>query len=430
MMTLTEKILAKNAGLSRVRPGQFILAEPDLGFANDLTAPPAIKEFSKYGKRVFAPEKVALIPDHFTPCKDIESATLVKLLRDFAREQVIPNFYEIGRMGVEHALLPEEGLITPGMVVIGADSHTCTHGALGAFATGVGSTDFAFFLLTGKAWFRVPETIRVRFSGRRRPWVSGKDLIIYLITKIGVDGARYKSLEFGGEVLATLPMDDRFTICNMVVEAGAKNGIIPPDKTTLGHLFRLKPGWATQNMDSILYPDEKAEYSRTMEIDVSELEPYVAAPDLPSNGHPVSELKEVKLDQVVIGSCTNGRISDLEIAAGVIKGKKVAPGVRLIVIPATQKVYQDALDKGYLKVFIQAGAVVSTPTCGPCLGGHMGVLAEGETCLATTNRNFTGRMGHPKSKVYLASPAVAAASAVTGCITHPAEVSEGSKQKR
>jgi len=421
-MTLTEKILAKKAGLSEVRPGQFILIEPDLGFANDLTAPPAIKEFARYGQRVFAPEKVALIPDHFTPCKDIESAALVKLLRGFAREQAIPHFYEIGQMGVEHVLLPEEGLITPGMVVIGADSHTCTHGALGAFATGVGSTDFAFFLLTGKAWFRVPETIRVQFSGKRRSWVSGKDLIIYLVTQIGVDGARYKSLEFGGEVLATLPMDERFTICNMVVEAGAKNGIIPPDKTTLGHLFRLKPGWATQNMELIIYPDEKAEYSQTIEIDVSELEPFVAAPDLPSNGHPVSELKEVKLDQVVIGSCTNGRISDLEIAAGIIKGKKIAPGLRLIVIPATQKVYQEALTKGYLKIFVQAGAVVSTPTCGPCLGGHMGVLAEGETALATTNRNFVGRMGHPKSKVYLASPAVAAASAITGYITHPAEV--------
>ena len=419
-MTLTEKILAKKAGLSQVKPGQFVLVEVDLGFANDLTAPPAIKEFEKYGEKVFAPEKVALIPDHFTPCKDIESATLVKMMREFARKQAISRFYEIGRVGVEHALLPEEGLILPGMVIIGADSHTCTHGALGAFATGCGSTDFAFFLLTGKAWFRVPETILVEFSGKIPAWVGGKDLILYLISRIGVDGARYQSLEFAGPAVAELSVDDRFTICNMAIEAGAKNGIIAPDSVTREYLYQVNPNWMYGNPDFAITPDAKVRYVKTIKIDISSMEPFVAAPDLPSNGYPASQLSDVKVDQVLIGSCTNGRLSDLRVAADILRGKKVAPGVRLLIIPATQRVYREAMAEGYIDIFIEAGSVVSTPTCGPCLGGHMGVLAEGEVALSTTNRNFVGRMGHPKSKVYLASAAVAAATAVTGRITHPA----------
>ena len=421
-MTLTEKILAKKSDRSELKPGKFVLVDIDLGFANDLTGPPAIKEFEKYGKKVFAPEKVAFIPDHFTPCKDIESAGLVKILREFSRKQNISRFYEIGRMGVEHALLPEEGLILPGTVVIGADSHTCTHGALGAFATGVGSTDLAFFFLTGKAWFRVPETIAVEFSGKLSEWVGGKDLILYLISKTGVDGARYKAFEFIGPVISRLPVDDRFSMCNMVIEAGAKNGIIAPDRITLDYLRQVNPVWVKNHPNFTLEPDPGAVYSENIKIDVSGLEPFVAAPDLPSNGHPVTELSGVKLDQVVIGSCTNGRTSDLKIAAGILKGKKVAEGLRLIVIPATQKIWQEALSEGYLKTFVESGAVVSTPTCGPCLGGHMGVLAEEEVALSTTNRNFVGRMGHPKSKVYLSSAAVAAASAVTGHITHPSAI--------
>ncbi|HNQ34579.1 MAG TPA: 3-isopropylmalate dehydratase large subunit [bacterium] len=421
-MTLSEQILSARSGQERLRPGQFILVDVDLGFANDLTAPPAIKEFRKYGSQVFDPGRVALVPDHFTPCKDIESAELVKLMRNFAHEQGIERFYEIGRVGVEHVLLPDAGLITPGMVVIGADSHTCTHGALGAFATGVGSTDFAFFLLTGKAWFRVPESIRVLLSGRLQSWVGGKDIVLYLISRLGVDGARYQTLEFAGETLAQLSMDDRFTICNMAIEAGAKNGIIPPDNVTMEYLYQVNPDWVNRHPGFALDPGKKAVYSREMKLDVSKLEPYVAAPDLPSNGHPVSELKEVKLDQVVIGSCTNGRLSDLKTAASVIKGRKVSSGTRLIVIPATQDVFRQAMAAGYLDTFVESGAVVTTPTCGPCLGGHTGVLAEGEVGLSTTNRNFVGRMGHPKSRLYLSSPAVAAASAVTGRITHPSEV--------
>ena len=421
-MTLTEKILAKKAGRPELKPGEFVLVDVDLGFANDLTGPPAIKEFEKYGDKVFAPEKVALIPDHFTPCKDIDSAGLVKILREFSRKQGISRFYEIGRMGVEHALLPEEGLILPGTIVIGADSHTCTHGALGAFATGVGSTDLAFFLLTGKAWLRVPETIAVEFSGKLPEWVGGKDLILYLISKTGVDGARYKTFEFIGPVISRLPVDDRFSMCNMAIEAGAKNGIIAPDRITLDYLRQVNPDWVNSHPDFTLNPDSKTVYSEKIEIDVSELEPFVAAPDLPSNGYPVSQFSDVKLDQVLIGSCTNGRISDLKIAAGILKGKKVAKSLRLIVIPATQKIWQEALKEGYLNTFVESGAAVSTPTCGPCLGGHMGVLAEGEVALSTTNRNFVGRMGHPRSKVYLSSAAVAAASAVTGRITHPSEV--------
>ncbi len=419
-MTLTEKILAKKTGLPLVRPGQFVLVDVDLGFANDLTAPPAIKEFEKYGEKVFAPEKVALIPDHFTPCKDIESAGLVRVMREFARRQNITHFYEIGRAGIEHVFLPEKGLILPGMVVIGADSHTCTHGALGAVAIGVGSTDFAFFLLTGKAWFRVPETILVEFSGRPSKWVSGKDLILYLISLIGVDGARYKSLEFTGQTLVELSMDDRFTICNMAVESGAKNGILYPDSLTREFLSQVNPHWLDTHPDGDLFPDADAHYLRKIKVDVTRLEPFVAAPDLPSNGYPVSEFSTVKIDQVLIGSCTNGRLSDLKAAAEILKGKKVAKGVRLIIIPATPKIYREAMAQGYLSIFLDAGAVISTPTCGPCLGGHMGVLAEGEVAISTTNRNFIGRMGHPGSKVYLASPAVAAASAVTGRITHPA----------
>jgi len=420
-MTITEKIIAAHAGRKSVKPGDFVYANVDIALGNDITAPIAIKEFAEAGiERVWDPERVALVPDHFTPNKDIASAQQAKVLRDFARAQGLTHYWEVGRMGVEHALLPEQGVVGPGDLVIGADSHTCTYGALGAFASGVGSTDLAAAMALGKVWLRVPESIKFVFTGSRGPWVSGKDFILHTIGKIGVSGALYRAMEFTGPAIQELPMDDRLSMCNMAIEAGAKNGIIPPDKVTRKYVRgRLEREAAWFRSDS------SAKYVATYEWDVTNLEPVVACPNLPQNTRPVRELKDVRIDQVVIGSCTNGRLSDLAVAAEILKGRRVAPGLRCLIFPATPTVGLDALRKGYLKIFMEAGAVVSTPTCGPCLGGHMGILAEGEVALATTNRNFTGRMGHPKSQVYLASPAVAAASAVTGRITHPAEVMGG-----
>ena len=416
-MTMTQKILAAHAGKAEVRAGELVMASLDLVLGNDITAPVAIKEFPKFGRtHVFDRAKVALVPDHFTPNKDIKAAAQCAAMRAFAKEQGIANYFEVGHdCGIEHALLPEKGLVTAGDLVIGADSHTCTYGALGAFATGVGSTDMAAGMSAGETWFRVPEAIRVVLKGKPRKWVGGKDAILHLIGLIGVDGARYQSLEFTGEGIANLSMDDRFTIANMAIEAGAKNGIFPVDDQTLAYLREhgAKP-------PRICAADPDAEYARTVEIDLAALEPTVAFPHLPSNVRPVREAGEVKIDQAVIGSCTNGRISDMRAAAEVMRGRKVADGVRAIVIPATQRIWLQALEEGLLKVFAEAGCVVSPPTCGPCLGGHMGILAKGERCIATTNRNFVGRMGHVESEVYLASPAVAAASAIAGCITAPA----------
>jgi len=417
-MTLAERIIAAHSGQSEVYPGQFVYADVDFCLGNDITAPIAIKEFEEAGlEKVFDRNRIALVPDHFTPSKDIASAQQVKTLRDFARSHQLEYFFEIGSMGVEHALLPEMGLVLPGDLVIGADSHTCTYGALGAFAVGVGSTDLAACFATGKVWLKVPETIKFLFNGRLPKWSSGKDLILFVIGDIGVDGALYKVMEFTGPAISALSIDDRFAICNMAVEAGAKAGIIPPDKITEKYVKgRAKRGY-------IMYSSNgTASYCQTKEYDASKITPQVALPNLPSNVQPVEALARIDIDQVVIGSCTNGRITDLRVAAGILKGKKVHPYVRLIVIPATQAIYLEAIKEGLIETFLKAGASVSTPTCGPCLGGHMGILAEGERCLATTNRNFPGRMGHPKSEVYLSSPAVAAASAITGRITHPAEV--------
>jgi len=417
-MTLAERIIAAHSGQSEVYPGQFVYADVDFCLGNDITAPIAIKEFEEAGlEKVFDRNRIALVPDHFTPSKDIASAQQVKTLRDFARSHQLEYFFEIGSMGVEHALLPEMGLVLPGDLVIGADSHTCTYGALGAFAVGVGSTDLAACFATGKVWLKVPETIKFLFNGRLPKWSSGKDLILFVIGDIGVDGALYKVMEFNGPAISALPIDDRFAICNMAVEAGAKAGIIPPDKITEKYV----KGRAKRSY--IMYSSNgAASYCQTKEYDASKITPQVALPNLPSNVQPVEALARIDIDQVVIGSCTNGRITDLRVAAGILKGKKVHPYVRLIVIPATQAIYLEAIKEGLIETFLKAGASVSTPTCGPCLGGHMGILAEGERCLATTNRNFPGRMGHPKSEVYLSSPAVAAASAITGRITHPAEV--------
>jgi 3-isopropylmalate/(R)-2-methylmalate dehydratase large subunit len=417
-MTLAERIIAAHSGQSEVYPGQFVYADVDFCLGNDITAPIAIKEFEEAGlEKVFDRNRIALVPDHFTPSKDIASAQQVKTLRDFARRHQLEYFFEIGSMGVEHALLPEMGLVLPGDLVIGADSHTCTYGALGAFAVGVGSTDLAACFATGKVWLKVPETIKFLFNGRLPKWSSGKDLILFVIGDIGVDGALYKVMEFTGPAISALPIDDRFAICNMAVEAGAKAGIIPPDKITEKYVKgRAKRGYTMYSSNGT------ASYCQTKEYDASKITPQVALPNLPSNVQPVEALARIGIDQVVIGSCTNGRITDLRVAAGLLKGKKVHPYVRLIVIPATQAIYLEAIKEGLIETFLKAGASVSTPTCGPCLGGHMGILAEGERCLATTNRNFPGRMGHPKSEVYLSSPAVAAASAITGRITHPAEV--------
>ena len=415
-MTMTQKIFAAHAGRDEVHAGELVMAKLDLVLGNDITTPVAIGAFPKFGKeKVFDKTKIALVPDHFTPNKDIKAAAQCACMRAFAREQGIVNYFEVGHdCGIEHALLPEKGLVTAGDLVIGADSHTCTYGALGAFSTGVGSTDMAAGMSAGETWFRVPSAIKVVLRGRPRKWVGGKDVILHLIGLIGVDGARYQSLEFTGEGVSALSMDDRFSIANMAIEAGAKNGIFPVDDQTLAY---LKAHGA--KAPRVYAADPDAAYDRTVEIDLTALEPTVAFPHLPENTKKISEVGEVKIDQVVIGSCTNGRIGDLRIAAEILKGKKVAPNVRCIVIPATQRVYLQALEEGLLKTFVEAGCAVSTPTCGPCLGGHMGILAKGERCVATTNRNFVGRMGHVESEVYLASPAVAAASAIAGRIAGP-----------
>ncbi|NLO81956.1 MAG: 3-isopropylmalate dehydratase large subunit [Clostridiales bacterium] len=417
-MTMTQKILAAHAGLDKVEAGQLIMAKLDLVLGNDITAPVAIREFKRMGVRqVFDKKKVALVPDHFTPNKDIKSAEQCKMIREFAYDMDIENYFEIGQMGVEHALLPEKGLVVPGDVVIGADSHTCTYGALGAFSTGVGSTDMAAGMATGQAWFKVPEAIKFVLKGSLGKWVSGKDVILHIIGMIGVDGALYQSMEFDGEGLSSLSMDDRFTIANMAIEAGAKNGIFPVDDATIEYVKEH-----SDREYKVYEADEDARYREVFEIDLSSITPTVAFPHLPENVRTFDHIDEIPIHQVVIGSCTNGRLGDLRIAAQILKGHKVHPRVRAIVIPATQNIYLQAMREGLLEIFIEAGAVVSTPTCGPCLGGHMGILAKGERAVATTNRNFVGRMGHPESEVYLASPAVAAASAITGKISSPEEV--------
>lgn len=417
-MTITEKILAKHSGKDRVEPGEFINARVDFVLANDVTAPPAIREFEKMGaKNVFDPERVALVPDHFVPNKDIKSAENSKLIREFARKQGIKYFFEVGRMGIEHVILPELGLVLPGDVVIGADSHTCTYGAIGAFSTGVGSTDMAAAMALGEIWLKVPLSLKFVYHGKRGKWVGGKDLILYTIGKIGVDGALYRAMEFTGEVVKSLSIDDRFTMANMAIEAGAKSGIFDPDEVALEY---VRPRAVREY--ELYHSDPDARYEKVYEFDVSEIEPQVAFPHLPENARPVSEAGDVRIDQAIIGSCTNGRITDLRLAAEVLKGRQVHRDVRLIVIPGTQAVYRQALDEGLISIFIDSGAAVSTPTCGPCLGGHMGILAKGERAISTTNRNFVGRMGHPESEVYLANPAVAAASAVLGRIASPEEV--------
>jgi 3-isopropylmalate/(R)-2-methylmalate dehydratase large subunit len=418
-MTLSEKILSAHCDRSHVKPGDLVEARLDFVFTNDITGPMSIRVFKDAGgERVFDRERVAIIPDHFVPNKDIPSAAQAKEVREFALEQHLPHYFEVGRMGIEHVLLPEQGLVLPGEVIIGADSHTCTYGALGAFATGVGSTDLGAALVTGMTWFRVPESIRFVYEGVLSAWVGGKDLILYTIGRIGVDGARYKAMEFAGPVIDRLPMSDRFTMSNMAVEAGAKVGLIAPDAVTEAYIKgRAKRAYTFYRSDA------DAAYEAVHAWDVSGLEPQVACPHLPENVRGVSDLQNVRIDQAVIGSCTNGRIEDLRIAAGLLKGRKVASHVRCIVIPGTPDVCRQALAEGLYQIFMDAEAVISTPTCGPCLGGYMGVLAAGERAVSTTNRNFVGRMGHVQSEVYLASPAVAAASAVAGRITHPADVS-------
>ncbi|MFT9496103.1 3-isopropylmalate dehydratase large subunit [Anaerosolibacter sp.] len=417
-MTMTQKILAAHAGVEKVEVGQLIQVDLDLVLGNDITAPVAVKEFAKMGlKEVFDKKKVAIVPDHFTPNKDIKSAEQCKCIREFAHDMEIENYFEIGEMGIEHGLIPEKGLVVPGDVAIGADSHTCTYGALGAFSTGIGSTDMAAGMATGKCWFKVPGAIKFVLKGKPAEWVSGKDIILHIIGMIGVDGALYKSMEFVGDGLKHLSMDDRFSMANMAIEAGGKNGIFPVDDLTLSYVKEH-----AQRSYKVYEADEDAVYDEVYEIDLSTLSPTVAFPHLPDNTRKIDEVGEVKIDQVVIGSCTNGRIEDLRVAAKILDGKKVAKGVRVIVFPVTQKVYLQAIEEGLIQTFIKAGVVVSTPTCGPCLGGHMGILAKGERAIATTNRNFVGRMGHPESEVYLASPAVAAASALTGKITNPKDV--------
>ncbi len=417
-MTITEKIFAAHSNNSSVKPGQLINAKVDLALGNDITAPIAIKEVRKMGiKKVFDKERVVLVPDHFTPNKDIKSAEQVKMLRDFAADYNLTNYFEVGCMGVEHALLPEQGLSLPGDLIIGADSHTCTYGALGAFSTGVGSTDLAAAMITGEIWLKTPASLKFIFNGKLNKWVSGKDLILYVIGKIGVDGALYKSMEFCGPVIKNLDMSNRMTMCNMAIEAGGKNGIIEPDEITENYVkTRAKRKY------TFYKSDDDAVYEKIFDINVNDIEPLVALPHLPENVKPVKDVKNIKIDQVVIGSCTNGRFEDLEIAAKILKGKKVAKNVRCIIIPATQKIWQQAMNAGFFDIFVEANAVVSTPTCGPCLGGHMGILAKGERAVATTNRNFVGRMGDVESEVYLTNPAVAAASAITGKISHPDEV--------
>ncbi|MDE5770033.1 MAG: 3-isopropylmalate dehydratase large subunit [Ruminococcus sp.] len=417
-MTMTQKILAAHAGLESVQAGQLILANLDLVLGNDITSPVAIKEFAKLNKEnVFDKDKVTMVMDHFAPNKDIKAAEQCKMCRDFCGEKEVTHFYDVGRMGIEHALLPEKGLVTCGNVVIGADSHTCTYGALGAFSTGVGSTDMACGMAIGKAWFKVPSAIKLNLIGKLRKYVSGKDVILHIIGKIGVDGALYRSMEFTGEGLSSLSMADRLCIANMAIEAGAKNGIFEVDDITLEY---IKAHGAKE--PTVYKADEDAVYDEVIDINLSEIEPTVSFPHLPENAKTFDQFGDIEINQVVIGSCTNGRLEDLQEAAEIMKGKQCAKNVRVIIIPATQQIYLDAMEQGLMKIFIESGAVVSTPTCGPCLGGHMGILAEGERAVATTNRNFVGRMGHVKSEVYLASPAVAAASAITGKISSPWEV--------
>ena len=417
-MTMTQKILAAHAGLESVTAGQLIRAKLDLVLGNDITTPVAINEFTKNGfDTVFDKDKIAIVLDHFVPNKDIKAAQQSKQCREFACTHCVSHFYDVGKMGIEHALLPEQGVVTAGDCIIGADSHTCTYGALGAFSTGVGSTDMAAGMATGKAWFKVPSAIRFELTGKLPANCSGKDVILTIIGRIGVDGALYKSMEFTGPGVASLSMDDRLCICNMAIEAGAKNGIFPVDDVTLAYLEGR-----SERKPRIFEADSDAVYEQTIEIDLSAIVPTVACPHLPENTHPASELGDIKIDQVVIGSCTNGRMEDMEAAYKTLNGKTVAPGVRCIIIPATMQIYKECVKRGYVTAFIDSGAVVSTPTCGPCLGGYMGILAAGERCIATTNRNFVGRMGHVDSEVYLASPATAAASALTGYITAPKEV--------
>jgi 3-isopropylmalate/(R)-2-methylmalate dehydratase large subunit len=417
-MTMTQKILAEHAGLEKVEAGQLINTRLDMVLGNDITTPVAIKEFKRIGiDGVFDKNKIAIVPDHFTPNKDIKSAEQAKMIKEFAREMGIVNYFEVGRMGIEHALLPEKGLVVPGDVVIGADSHTCTYGALGAFSTGIGSTDMAAGMATGEAWFKVPEAIKFVLKGNVKGWVSGKDVILHIIGMIGVDGALYKTMEFTGEGLKSLSMDDRFSMANMAIEAGAKNGIFDVDEKTLEYVkdHSTKPY-------KVYSADSDAVYEKTYEITLDDIKPTVAFPHLPGNTRTIDNVGVVKIDQVVIGSCTNGRIEDMRVAASILKGRKVHPDVRCIVIPATQLIWKQAMQEGLFDIFVDSGAAVSTPTCGPCLGGHMGILAKGERAVATTNRNFVGRMGHPESEVYLASPAIAAASAVAGRIASPDEL--------
>lgn len=417
-MTMTQKILAIHSGLDSVKAGQLIKVKLDLVLGNDITTPVAVNEFRKIGaEKVFDKEKIAIVPDHFTPSKDIKSAEQAKFVREFAKEMDIENYFEIGQMGIEHALLPEKGLVVAGDVVIGADSHTCTYGALGAFSTGIGSTDMAAAMATGEVWFKVPEAIKFNLTGKPSKWVSGKDIILHIIGMIGVDGALYKSMEYSGEGLEFLSMDDRFAMANMAIEAGAKNGIFDVDENTIEYIKEH-----SKKEYKIYKADSDAEYKEIYNIDLSSIRPTIAFPHLPDNTRTIDKVGEVKIDQVVIGSCTNGRIEDMRAAAKVLKGRRVNPDVRLIIFPATQKIWLQAVKEGLMEIFIESGAAVSTPTCGPCLGGHMGILAKGERAVATTNRNFVGRMGHPESEVYLASPAVAAASAITGRISSPEEV--------
>ena len=417
-MTMTQKILAAHAGLDSVAAGQLIKAKLDMVLGNDITSPVAIKEFEKVGvDKVFDRNKIAIVPDHFTPNKDIKSAEQVKICREFSKKMGIVNFFEVGQMGVEHALLPEKGLVVPGDVVIGADSHTCTYGALGAFSTGIGSTDMAAGMATGEAWFKVPEAIKFVLKGKPQKWVGGKDVILHIIGMIGVDGALYKSMEFTGDGVSSLSMDDRFAMANMAIEAGGKNGIFEVDEKTIEYVKEH-----SEKAYEVFKADEDAVYSEVYEIDLATIKPTVAFPHLPENARTIDNVGDVKIDQVVIGSCTNGRIEDMRVAAEVLKGRKVHENVRCIIIPATQKIWRQAMNEGLFDIFIEAGAAVSTPTCGPCLGGHMGILAKGERAVATTNRNFVGRMGHPESEVYLAGPAIAAASAVAGKIAGPDQI--------
>jgi len=417
-MTIAEKILAAHAGKARVVPGELITAKVDLVLGNDITAPVAIKEFERLGvETVFDRDRIALVPDHFVPNKDIKAAEQARLMREFARKHQITHYFEVGQMGIEHCLLPEQGLVAPGELIIGADSHTCTYGALGAFATGVGSTDMAAAMATGELWFKVPASMKFIFHGEPKPWVGGKDLILHIIGDIGVDGATYMAMEFAGEGIAALSMDGRFTMCNMAIEAGGKAGIIAPDAKTIAYVKER-----VDREYEIYESDKDAAYALVKEYDLATIEPLVAFPHKPENTRPISQVGHVPIDQAVIGSCTNGRMEDLRIAAKILEGRKVDPRVRLIVIPGTQAIYLEAMEEGLIKTFIEAGGVVSTPTCGPCLGGYMGILAAGERCVSTTNRNFVGRMGHPQSEVYLANPAVAAASAIVGRLASPEEI--------